>query len=50
MPLPSASMRTKYKSILIYASPEKVFAYMDDIGNTGMHMQESSAIMMGSTF
>jgi hypothetical protein len=41
-------MKTKSKSILIHSAPEKVFAYMDNLGNTGMHMTESSAMMMGS--
>lgn len=41
-------MKTKSKSILINATPEKVFAYMDNLGNTGMHMTESSGMMMGS--
>ena len=41
-------MKTFTKSILINSTPEKVFAYMDNLGNTGMHMMESSAMMMGS--
>ena len=41
-------MKTKSKFILIDATPEKVFAYMDNLSNTGMHMTESSAMMMGS--
>jgi hypothetical protein len=36
------------RSILIHASPEKVFAFVDDIHNTGMHMEKSSMPMMGS--
>jgi hypothetical protein len=41
-------MKIKSKSILIRFTPEKVFAYMDNIGNTGMHMTKSSMSMMGS--
>ncbi len=41
-------MKTKSKYILIHSSPDKVFTYMDDIGNTGMHMMKSSMPMMGS--
>ena len=41
-------MKTLSKSIIIYSKPEKVFAYMDNIGNTGMHMTKSSMSMMGS--
>ncbi|HRH64778.1 MAG TPA: SRPBCC family protein [Bacteroidia bacterium] len=39
---------TKKRSILIKSSPEKVFEYMDQLGNTGMHMMKDSAMMMGS--
>ena len=38
----------KTKSILIHSSPEKVFSQMDDFSKTGMHMSESSMMMMGS--
>ena len=41
-------MKSKSKSILIQAPPEKVFAQMDDFSKTGMHMSESSMMMMGS--
>ena len=41
-------MKTKSKSILIHSTPEKVFAQMDDFSKTGMHMSESSMMMMGS--
>ncbi|MEO8149142.1 MAG: SRPBCC family protein [Bacteroidia bacterium] len=41
-------MKNLTKDIIIYSSPEKVFAYMDNIGNTGMHMTKSSMPMMGS--
>ena len=41
-------MKTKSKSILIYSTLEKVFAQMDNFSKTGMHMTESSMMMMGS--
>lgn len=41
-------MKTCTKLIIINSTPEKVFAYMDNISNTGMHMMERSAMMMGS--
>ena len=41
-------MKTKSKTIIINSSPEKVFAQMDDFSKTGMHMNESSIMMMGS--
>ncbi len=41
-------MKTKSKSILIHSTPEKVFQQMDDFSKTGMHMTESSMMMMGS--
>jgi hypothetical protein len=41
-------MKTKLKSIIINSTPENVFACMDNLGNTGMHMTESSMMMMGS--
>ena len=41
-------MKTLSKSIIIHSPAEKVFAYMDNIGNTGMHMTKSSIPMMGS--
>ena len=41
-------MKTFKKNLLIQSSPEKVFAFMDNIGNTGMHMTKSSMPMMGS--
>jgi hypothetical protein len=41
-------MKTKSKSIIIHSSPEKVFYQMDDFSKTGMHMSESSMMMMGS--
>ena len=36
------------KQILIQATPQKVFDQMDDFSKTGMHMGESSMMMMGS--
>jgi len=41
-------MKTKSKNILILSTPEKVFQQMDDFSKTGMHMSESSMMMMGS--
>jgi hypothetical protein len=41
-------MKTKSKSIVIHSSPEQTFAFMDNLSNTGMHMMENSAMMMGS--
>jgi hypothetical protein len=41
-------MKTKTKNILIHSTPDKVFALMDDFSKTGMHMSESSMMMMGS--
>ena len=41
-------MKTLTKNIAINSTPAEVFAYMDNIGNTGMHMTKSSAPMMGN--
>lgn len=41
-------MTTKTKSIIINSSLEIVFQQMDDFSKTGMHMNESSMMMMGS--
>ena len=41
-------MKIKTKNIFIHSTPEKVFAQMDDFSKTGMHMSESSLMMMGS--
>ncbi len=41
-------MKTKTKIIFIHSTSEKVFAQMDDFSKTGMHMSESSMMMMGS--
>jgi hypothetical protein len=41
-------MKTLTKKIYINASPEQVFNTVDDLGVTGMHMTQSSAMMMGS--
>lgn len=41
-------MKTISKSLLIHSTPEKIFAQMDDFSKTGMHMSESSMMMMGS--
>jgi hypothetical protein len=41
-------MKMLTKKIYINASPERVFETLDDLGVTGMHMTQSSAMMMGS--
>jgi len=41
-------MKTKSKYVLIHSTPQKVFQQMDDFSKTGMHMSESSMMMMGS--
>ena len=41
-------MKTYQKQITIFSSSEKVFEQMDDFSKTGMHMSESSMMMMGS--
>ncbi len=35
------------RNIIINANPEQVFAFMDDIENTGMHMTNTNAPLMG---
>lgn len=38
-----------YKKIVTINAPaDSIFAFMDDVNNTGMHMTESNAPMMGS--
>ena len=41
-------MKTFQKQIVISSTPEKVFSQMDDFSKTGMHMSQSSTMMMGS--
>lgn len=41
-------MKLYGKGILINSTTEKVFSQMDDFSKTGMHMSESSMMMMGS--
>jgi hypothetical protein len=41
-------VKSLLKSVLISASPEAVFRYVDDIRNTGWHMTKSSMPLMGS--
>ena len=41
-------MKTITRKIQVQASQEKVFQTLDDLGVTGMHMTESSAMMMGT--
>ena len=41
-------MKSLKKEMIIHYPPQKVFAFMDDLSKTGMHMSESSIMMMGS--
>lgn len=41
-------MKLKTKSILIHASPEKVFSYMDNVANTGM-LNDSKKSLEGAS-
>ena len=41
-------MKTISRTEVYNASPQKVFHYLDDLGVTGMHMTQSSSMMMGS--
>ena len=41
-------MKTIRRTEAYAASPKIVFHYLDDLGVTGMHMTQSSAMMMGS--
>ena len=41
-------MKTRSKNIVIKSTPEKIFTQLDDFSKTGMHMSESSMMMMGS--
>jgi hypothetical protein len=45
-------MKTEIKSysrmLLIHGNQHNVFSFMDDLAKTGMHMTESSMMMMGS--
>lgn len=41
-------MKTKSKSIVINSTLEIIFQQMDNFSKTGMHMTESSMMMMGS--
>lgn len=41
-------VRTYERTMEISGSPDSVFAFMDDIRNTGKHMTENSNAMMGS--
>ena len=41
-------MKTVSRNIIIHSSTDKVFATIDDLGVTGMHMTKSSVMMMGS--
>ena len=41
-------MKTIKRTETYNAPADKVFSYLDDLGVTGMHMTNSSAMMMGS--
>ena len=41
-------MKTITRTEVYNTPPQKVFSYIDDLGVTGMHMTQSSAMMMGS--
>ena len=41
-------MKSLKKEMIIHSPPQKVFAFMDDLSKTGMHMTENSMMMMGS--
>ncbi len=41
-------MKTVSRTAVFASTPEIVFQYMDDLGITGMHMTQSSVMMMGS--
>ncbi len=41
-------MKTLERSAIYSSPPEVVFPYLDDLGVTGMHMTQSSMMMMGS--
>src|SRR3990172_50191 len=41
-------IRNYEKEMIINGAPAEVFAFMDDIRNTGKHMTESSGAMAGS--
>jgi len=41
-------MKTIKRTETFHAEPGKIFGYLDDLGVTGMHMTNSSAMMMGS--
>lgn len=43
-------IRVVERTILIKGTSEEVFAFMDDVDNTGMHMTESNSAMMGGKF
>jgi hypothetical protein len=41
-------LKNLQREIIVQVAPEKVFAYMDNINNIGMHMIKSSKPMMSS--
>jgi hypothetical protein len=42
------NIKTSSRSLLIHGSAHAVFAFMDDLAKTGMHMTRRSMMMMGS--
>ena len=48
VPPVNREVRKIERTMIINAKPEEVFAFMDDINNTGRHMTESNAQMAGS--
>lgn len=44
----NSKVRTVVRKKIILGKPEEVFAFMDDIRNTGKHMTKTNAPMMGS--
>lgn len=44
----AGKIKTVVRKMIIKGKPEEVFAFMDDIANTGMHMTKTNAPMMGS--
>jgi hypothetical protein len=43
----SKKIKSFEKTLVVNAKPEEIFAFMDDINNTGMHMTKSNAAMAG---
>ena len=41
-------IKTYSRNLLMHANAHSIFSFMDDLAKTGMHMTESSMMMMGS--